>query len=156
MLGKKRDGIWFAQQVQSMKSTMFYVAVSILHNEWDAEDATENAILKAYENLDSLRDQRHFRTWLLKILRNECCDYAKKSSRQLPQDCWELSEEFKPPDVDLWNALKLLAEKDRLALLLYYLDGYKIREIAEILEEPAGTVKSRLSRTRKSLRNILK
>lgn len=156
MLGKKRDGAWFAQQVQSMKSTMFYVAISILHNEWDAEDATENAILSAYENLDSLRDRKHFRTWLLKILKNECFDYAKKNSKQLPQDYWELSEEFKPPDVDLWNALKLLAEKDRLALLLYYLDGYKIREIAEILEEPVGTVKSRLSRTRKLLRDILK
>lgn len=58
--GRKRDGAWFARQVQSVKSTMFYVALSILHNEWDAEAATANAILKAYENLDSLRDPKSY------------------------------------------------------------------------------------------------
>ncbi len=155
MLGKKKDGTWFTEQVQSMKSTMFYVALSILHNEWDAEDATANAILKAYENLEHLRDPRKFRVWMLKILQNECFDYAKQGSRQIPQEDWEVSEDFKPPDVDLWNALKGLGEKDRLALLLFHLEGYKLREIAELLEEPIGTVKSRLSRTRKALRRIL-
>lgn len=78
MFGKKRDGIWFAEQVQEMKSAMFYIAISILHSEWDAEDATANAILKAYENLDSLREPEKFRPWLLRILKNECCEYAKK------------------------------------------------------------------------------
>lgn len=52
--------------------------------------------------------------------------------------------------------MKELGEKDRLAILLFYLEGYKIREIAEVLEEPVGTVKSRLSRTRKTLKELLK
>ncbi|MDO4297627.1 MAG: sigma-70 family RNA polymerase sigma factor [Lachnospiraceae bacterium] len=156
MFGKKRDGIWFAEQVQEMKSAMFYIAISILHSEWDAEDATANAILKAYENLDSLREPEKFRPWLLRILKNECCEYAKKNAKYVPQDKWELTEEFKPPNTDLWNAMKELGEKDRLAILLFYLEGYKIREIAEVLEEPVGTVKSRLSRTRKTLKELLK
>lgn len=155
MLGKKRDGAWFEEQMRSLKSTMFYVALSMLHNEWDAEDAAANAIWKAYENLDSLRDKGKFRTWILKILRNECVDLMKRNRREEPQR-WEVSEDFHPPDVDLWNALKELGEKDRVALLLFYLEGYKIREIAEILGEPVGTVKSRLSRTRKGLRETLK
>lgn len=152
MLGKKRDGAWFEEQVRSLKSTMFYVALSMLHNEWDA---AANAIWKAYENLDSLRDKGKFRTWILKILRNECVNLMKRNQREEPQR-WEVSEDFHPPDVDLWNALKELGERDRVALLLFYLEGYKIREIAEILGEPVGTVKSRLSRTRKGLRETLK
>lgn len=156
MSEKKRDSVWFVQQVQALKSTMFYIALSILHNEWDAEDASANAVLKAYENLETLREPEKFRTWMLRILQNECYEYAKKNAKYVPQEDWELSEDFKPPDIDLWNALKGLGEKDRLSILLFYLEGYKIREIAEILEEPAGTVKSRLSRTRKALRGILK
>lgn len=155
MFGKRRDGAWFEEQVRSLKNTMFYVALSMLHNEWDAEDAAANAIWKAYENLDSLQSREKFRTWILKILQNECVDLMKRNSREVPQE-WEVSEDFHPPDVDLWNALKELGEKDRVALLLFYLEGYKIREIAEILEEPVGTVKSRLSRTRKGLREVLK
>ena len=147
---------WFARQVEDLSPTLFRVAFAILRNRTDCEDAAQNAVLKAYRNLDSLRQRSLFKAWLIRILKNECFDML--SSRKPTVDVDEqntLSYEMTVPDVDLNRAFDKLSPEERLTIALYYYEGYDAREIARLTEVSEGTVRSRLSRARKSLRTML-
>ena len=102
-----------------------------------------------------LKDGRFMRTWVIRILINECHNIQKKRSRELPLD--ELSERVAPADVDyeLHNALMNLDETLRLPILLHYMEGFSVSEIAQTLRLPQGTVKSRMLRGRKELKTML-
>ena len=66
------DANKFEQLVREAQDTMYRVSMSMLKNEHDALDCVQNAILKAYENLHKLRNEEYFRSWLVRILINEC------------------------------------------------------------------------------------
>lgn len=89
-------------------------------------------------------------------MKNEC--YAILRQRKPLLDIDELSEpayEMEVPDIDLARAFDKLSPKNRLAITLYYYEGYTTAEIASILDVPDGTIKSRLSRARGTLKEIL-
>ena len=139
-----------------MAPMMFRVAFAILRNRTDCEDAAQNAVLKAYTNLDTLKERRHFRTWLIRILKNECLNYTRSNRRVRSLDtCEPVGYEMEVPDLDLNRAFDTLNPDERLAITLYYYEGYTTREIAKICEVSDGTVRSRLSRARETLRQTL-
>ena len=147
---------WFSRQVETLGPTLFRVAFAILRNRTDCEDAAQNAVLKAYRNLDSLKQRRYFKTWLIQILKNECFDMLKRRRPTIDvEGQGELSYEMAVPDLDLNRAFDRLSPEERLAITLYYYEGYDTREIAQLTEVSEGTVRSRLSRGRASLRNLL-
>lgn len=139
-----------------MSPTLFRVAFAILRNRADCEDAAQNAVLKAYTNLDSLENRRYFRTWLIRILKNECATFvrAKKPTASLDA-CANLGYDMEIKDLDLNRAFETLSPDERVAIALYYYDGYSTREIARICDVSDGTVRSRLSRARKALKEQL-
>ena len=139
-----------------MAPMMFRVAFAILRNRTDCEDAAQNAVLKAYTNLDTLKERRHFRTWLIRILKNECLNYTRSNRRVQSLDtCEPVGYEMQVPDLDLNRAFDTLSPDERLTITLYYYEGYTTREIAKICEVSDGTVRSRLSRARETLRQRL-
>ena len=71
----------FIQEVRSAEETLYRVALSILRNEPDAADAVQEALLRAYENLHTLRKKQYFKTWLVRILMNECYKIQKRQKR---------------------------------------------------------------------------
>ena len=146
---------WFARQVEALGPTLFRVAFAILRNRIDCEDAAQNAVLKAYRNLDSLKQRRYFKTWLISILKNECFDMLKRRRPTVDVAEQELSYEMAVPDVDLNRAFVALSPDERLTITLYYYEGYDTREIAQLTDVSEGTVRSRLSRARASLRDLL-
>lgn len=146
---------WFAQNVEQMKQTMFRVAYAMLRNESDCSDAASSAILKAYQNLHKLRDREKFRAWFMKILRNECLLLLRNRKVTVPLEEHLVAKEQNIADIDLHNALFELKADYRIALTLYYLEGYTLVEIAAILQVPLGTMKSRLSRARQKLKEHL-
>ena len=73
-----KSSSWFCSRVESLEKSMYLLAVSTLKNDYDAEDAMQSAILKAYENLDQLRAADKFKPWLFRILINECYRLLKK------------------------------------------------------------------------------
>ena len=114
-------------------------------------------ILKAFESREKLKKRESFRAWFMRILRNEAYDTLRKRRRLTPVE--ELPEGPAPdPDsagrLDLAAALSRLTEDQRTALLLQQ-EGYALEEIGEALDVPVGTVKSRLSRAKSTLRTIL-
>ena len=147
---------WFSGQIEKLGPTLFRVAFAILRNRTDCEDAAQNAVLKAYRGLDSLKKRSYFKTWLISILRNECFDMLKRRRPALDVDGQSnLSYEMTVPDVDLNRAFDQLSPEERLTITLYYYEGYDTREIAKLTEVSEGTVRSRLSRGRASLRAML-
>ena len=147
----------FAQEVRELTDTAFAVTYLILGHSADSEDAMSAAILRAFENRGKLRKRDSFRAWFLQILRHEAYDLLKKRRRLTPVE--ELPEEAAPEGddagrLDLRQALQELTDTQRTALLLQQ-EGYDMAEIGQILDVPVGTVKSRISRAKQTLRTLL-
>ena len=147
----------FAQEVRELTDTAFAVTYLILGNSADSEDAMSQAVLRAFENRGKLKKRESFRAWFLQILRHEAYNLLRKRRRLTPVE--ELPEEAAPAGddagrLDLRHALNELSEDQRTALLLQQ-EGYDLAEIGRILDVPVGTVKSRISRAKKTLRAIL-
>lgn len=155
-MNKDLTDAWFSHEIESMSDTLFRVAFSILRNYSDCEDAVQNAILKAYQNLGELKVRAFFRTWTVRILKNECFALLKKRRSIVP-----LSEEVAPayemevPDLDLNRLFDTLSPEERLTITLYYYEGYKTAEIAKLTDVSDSTVRNRLSRARAALKDKL-
>lgn len=146
----------FANVVLSSTDSLYRISKSILKNDADCEDAVQEAIATGFGKLGTLRQEAYARTWLTRILIYECYSLLKKREKTAamlaePQDEKYVSADYS----DLYDALSTLKKEYRLTIVLYYLEGYSIEEIAQIMRIPAGTVKSRLSRGRRDLRRIM-
>ena len=151
------DRQFFIASAQAMERSMYCIARSYLRCEADCEDALQNALLRAWEKRNTLREERYFRTWLTRIVINECYALCRRQEDTVPLDsCTDLrAPTGEPVDTELRDALMALPVKLRVAMVLYYVEGYSVGEIAGMTRVPAGTVKSRLSRGRKLLREAL-
>lgn len=155
----------FTQLVLSLESTLFHVAFSILHQEADCCDAVQETVLKAYAARDNLRNPAYFKTWITRILINECYGILRGRSRLVPMDAGNMEEQSEVRNnpeayvreeyLDLYRAIDKLKEKDRICILLFYMEDYTLAQISDALDIPEGTVKSRLNRARSRLRGLL-
>ena len=147
----------FSEQVLAMGDSLYRVARTILRSPADCEDAVQEAVAKAWEKRGTLREERYFRTWLTRIVINECYALCRRQEDTVPlYSCTDLrAPTGEPVDTVLRDALMALPVKLRVAMVLYYVEGYSVGEIAGMTRVPAGTVKSRLSRGRKLLREAL-
>lgn len=146
----------FAAYVLLHQMSMYRLALGILGNKQDAEDALSETIIKAYEHLASLRDEAKFKSWIMAILVNVSKNMLSKNRRvQLVDDITIFEEAAQECQNDLWDSVMDLGEQHRQIIILYYYDGFSTKEIAKILKIPEGTVKSRLSRARENLKEIL-
>ncbi|MCI5804820.1 MAG: sigma-70 family RNA polymerase sigma factor [Clostridium sp.] len=155
---KKIHDQYFIDIVNQNKTGLYREAYSYLQNAADAEDAVSNTILKAYEKIETLKDIRKMKAWLYRILVNECKDMIKKRNK------WSYVEmsvsEIEYPnnneeDFDLYDVVCSLESPFKEISLLFYFENFKIKEIADILNLPDGTVKSRLARARKQIKKIM-
>lgn len=146
----------FVQQVTAQTGVMYRTAISILHNEEDAKDAIQTAILHAWEKQDTLRNESHFRSWLVRILMNTCLSMRRNRRPTVPlEDIPEPSYFDTAPDHGLAQALQRVREDLRLPLMLVYVEGMSYDEAAAALRIPVSTLRSRINRGRKALRKEL-
>lgn len=150
---------WFCRKAGDLKQGMYVLAVSILKNEADVEDAMQNALMQAYQHLDELRIFDKFRPWLFKILTNEC--YHILRERRYDEDIDEVTLTCPRLDADsetkmfLWETIQSLPEDYRTVIVLFYYEDMRISDIAQVLGASADTIKKRLSRARDKLRGLL-
>lgn len=151
------DAEAFICLIEECKMTLRRVAYGYLGNDEDVADAIQDTILTAYENLHTLRKREHFRTWLVRILLNNCT----KTWRQRRKDVsWEEGgySEYMPDtdkdkaDVEFKALLMSLPEDSRVIFQLYYGEQFTTKEIASILSMNENTVKSKLRRGKEQLR----
>ena len=150
------DRQFFIASAQAMERSMYCIARSYLRCEADCEDALQNALLRAWEKRRTLREEQYFKTWLTRILIRVCVDMQRRKKRVIVSDNLPEQVAPEPPDPLLREAIEQLEPTLRAAVVLYYLEGYDIRETASLLRVPQGTVKSRLSRARRQLQSFLK
>lgn len=138
---------------------MYLTAKTILRNDQDCGDAIQEAIVKAFQKIDTLRQDKYAKTWLMRILINECYSLLRRESRYVSmEEMRELSigeAEEKKDYSDLYSAMRSLKEELRIPVILYYGEDFSIREIAQILEITEGAVQKRLFRARMQLRDRL-
>lgn len=147
----------FAQQVRAAESTLYNVAKTMLASESDCEDAVSDAILSAWLRLGSLRETRYFKTWLVRILINECNKRLRRKKLTVPYKEYMDTPAPETADYsDLYRAVAELKPKFRIAVLLFYIEGYSLDETARLLKIPQGTVKSRLNAARRILKERLR
>ncbi len=151
------DEAFFTREVKARERSLYRIAISYLRQDADAADAVQDALLTAWEKRHSLRETDYFGTWLTRILINGCKTRLRSKPREerlneLPD---QAAQNMGEDSLLIREALNSLNLKYRVPLLLYYLDGYPIREVARMMRLPQGTVKSRLSRARKLMREKL-
>ena len=149
------DADAFLELMEMNSLSMYKTARGILKNDNDVSDAIQDTILTSFEKIHKLKNPQYFKTLLIRILINECNQilrhYKKVNTiEQVPetprQDKTLAEFEFK-------EMLEQVDEKYRVILVLYYEQGFKISEIAELLELNENTVKTRLARAREQIRS---
>lgn len=138
---------------------MYVTARAILSDDEDCADAIQETIVRAFSKINSLKQDAYAKTWLIRILINECYNVLRQKSRQIPMD---LESEMaakaaaEPQDYsDLYRAVSQLQEELKLPVVLYYGENFSVREIAQVLEISEGAVQKRLARARQKLRRLL-
>lgn len=150
---QRRDADAFTELMQSQMQNMYKTAWAILHNDEDAADAISDTILTCWEKLGQLKQVEFFKTWMTRILINQCNNTLKQRKGVLPVD--EIKEasvsSHEYENVEWMETLQSLDEKYRLVIILYYVNGLSTTEISKILHMPASTVRTRLSRGRNQM-----
>lgn len=146
----KGDADAFLELMEMHSLSMYKVARGILDNDEDASDAIQDTILICYEKIHTLKNPKYFKTWMIRILINECNKIHRHYSNfsrteelpEIPGQDMSIAEfEFK-------EMLGRLDETYRLIVLLYYVEGFSVADIASILNMNQNTVKTRLARAR--------
>lgn len=152
------DNHSFEMLVTAQADTMYRISMSMLKNEHDAQDAVHDAILTAYQNRNKLRHTEYFGTWLIRILINRCNKMLKMRKRyaDIGDTLPDVASRDNPYiSVEIGEAIDSLPEKIRLTVILFYVEDCSIKEIKNTLRIPEGTVKSRLSKGRQLLKEML-
>lgn len=151
----------FTKQVLDAEETMYRMAKTILGNDEDCADAMQSAILKAYEKLNTLRCAQYFKTWITRILINECYQLLRRNNKYVSVEDFADASPIKTKLVyeenclgksEVLQELMRLDEKFRVPLVLHEVEGYSLKEIAKILGLTETNVKTRIFRGKKMLR----
>ena len=144
------------ERVRACQQKLYGMGYMLTHSQADCEDAVQEALIKAWRKLGSLREEQYFESWLMRIVINECRNIHRKRSRrgELPLETYAAALPASP-EPELYMALKSLPEKYSVALTLKYINGYTMEEMAKILHLPRGTVASRVNRAKMLLRKEL-
>lgn len=153
----QRDDVGaFVELMEKHKTALYKAAKSYLRSEEDIADVMQDTVLAAYEHIGELKNASYFKTWLTRILINQCKDFLRQQKRYVVSDeIAETAYEMPENDREFYELVKELPEDYRMIFLLYYGEGFKTGEIAQILEVNENTVKSRLRRGRDRLRQVL-
>lgn len=152
------DKAEFCALVEKYQRKMYGIAYQVLNHEADAWDAVSSGLLHAYEKKDELRDKEKFHSWIFQIIKNEAINILREKKKE--EELWEkLAQPLPEEDVqkkELSAAVHDLPEDCRSEIILCYYSGLSLKEISEVKNIPVGTVKSRLHRGKKLLRQKLK
>jgi len=165
------DAYAFEQLMRRHESRMYSVAIRMCGNREDAQDCVQDAMLRIYRALDRFKGQSSFSTWVYRITMNTCLDELRRrkvrastSLDTLLESGWSPTDETDTPErhaIDserrraLEKAIGSLPEDMRSAIVLREMQGLSYEEISDVLSVNVGTIKSRISRGREKLRQLI-
>ena len=137
---------------------IFSAAFSVCRNRADADDVTQDTLVRYYSLGKDFESEAHLKAWLLRVAINRAKDimhsFWRRNKTQWEDYMDELAFE-EPEDSRLFEAVMALPERYRTVIHLFYYEEYTVDELAHILRRPVGTVKSQLNRGRALLKNML-
>jgi RNA polymerase sigma-70 factor (ECF subfamily) len=156
---------------------LFRISLRVTHNELSAEDATQNALIQAFNNLRSFRGGS-FKSWLARVVVNASYDELRREKRHIAMPLEQFNSEGEEIESPMWmmdrsagpqelaetsevqavlqRCIRALTPDYRLMVILVDIEGMSYEEAAHVTRVPVGTVKSRLARARMQLRSALK
>lgn len=167
---KAGDARFYEPLVRAYEPSGLRLAVAMMGNSDDAQDALQEAFIKTYHALHRFDLRRPFGPWFFQILRNQCRDMLRGRNAKFRMEALDEDLEQRPADAErgperarqrnaarevLWRGLERIGTEHREILVLKELEGFRYGEIAQILEIPEGTVASRLYHARHALREAL-
>ncbi len=172
---KKGDIRSFETLISKYQLYAYNIAYRLMNNEEDAKDVTQESLIKIYKSIKDFNNKSNFSTWLYRIVINSCHDELRKRKQNtisLHQQNQMDSSEYQIHISDnSLNPEKILEKKERerivqesinelplpnkTIIILRDIQGFSYDEITQIINEPLGTIKSRISRSRNMLKQIL-
>lgn len=153
---QKGDAEAFITLIEENKQSMYKVARGFLNNDEDIADAISETVLDCYEKIHTLKQSAYFKTWMIRILINNCKDLIRKQRGDIPIEKVPEIENRASESYDGFTGFRELVaplrEKDQSIFTLHYVYGLKVREIAACMGMKENTVTSRLKRGREMLR----
>lgn len=148
----------FSAKILAMERSLYRVSKSLLRNDEDCADAIQNAILKAYGKLHTLKNEEYFKTWVTRIVINESYAILRANKRLVSYEEYMSDEQAVEEDEysPVFEEITKMKEKYRIPFVLHYVEGYTTAEIAKMLSLSEGAVKTQLFRARNQLKAHLK
>lgn len=172
---KSGDKNAFGLLIIEYEKSVYNIALRMMRNEEDAKDVAQEALIKVYKNLNKFDEKSTFKTWIYRVTMNTALDAIRKQKSTKQKETFSLDEQIEVKDdkaIDkehqpesqmilnerkkvLYDAMNQLSQDQKSIVLLRDIKGLSYKEIAYILDSSEGTVKSRLNRGRKKLKEIL-
>lgn len=161
----KGDSEAYTCLIEQIQDELYRIALSKLDNIDDINDAIQETIIHSYNKLYTLKNYDYFKTWIIRILINECHTIYRKNIKQKKllnkiensnNNYINFQNDFanRENDIDFNLLLKSLKPDDRLILTLYYKNNYSTTEIANILNKNVNTIKSKIVRAKSKLKQL--
>ena len=134
---------------------LYRIAIVILKNQMDAQDAVQSTFIKYIEKSPRLASRQHLQRWLAKVCTNICIDMLRQRKRQADLHIEDIGAIYCLEESSgIFDALIKVEEKFRMVLTLHYIEGYSVDEIAKIINRTPSAVKMRLKKGRRLLKEI--
>lgn len=157
----------YAHIINRYKNQLYATIVRMTRNPHDAGDLVQEAFIKIYEQLGKYNSKGAFSSWIYRVAYNHCMDEFRKKRYQMKQVVMneELIEDPKHPEViflkkeksrQLERLISSLPEDERMIILLRYVNELSYEEISELTEVPISTVRNKLHRAKKKMRETVK
>lgn len=151
----------FCEHIRLCEKAMYSLAFSIVRNDSDAGEIISESIYRAYRNLDTLKNEKSFKPWLLRIVHNTAVEMIRKNTKIIPmEEMVDISDDSPENDITtrftVREAVNSLKQPYRTVVVLFYFENLSVSKIAQITSTNMVTIKKQLSRARQMLREILK
>lgn len=155
----------YAHIINKYKNPLYGTILRMTKNPHDAQDLVQEAFIKVYERLDQYETTGSFSSWLYRVVINHCMDQFRKKRLKKNEIDEEFIQDDRHPEViflkqeksrQLERLIGLLPEDERMIILLRYGHELSYVEISEIVNCPLSTVRNKLHRAKKKMRNIVK
>lgn len=155
---KQGDADRIGQIILENMQTLYRVAFGILKNDDEIYDAISATTVKVFENIHTLKKEEYVKTWITRILINECYKICNKNKKIIYLENVQqknLVHNDTHEELEFKNLIRNLNDELKEIVILYYFEDFSIKEISKIIKIPEGTVKTRLSRARKKLEDTI-
>ena len=158
---QKGDKEAFTEIILSIRNELYKIAKTRIINENDIDDIIQETMIEVYKSIKQLRDLKKLKMWVIKILINKCNKfYKRKSKKDISLEETNINNiiarnnnEDIENDMNFYSLIRNLKYDERIVILLYYMEGYSVEEISEMIKMNKNTVKTNLYRARQKIKN---